>query len=138
MILVGDPDQLSSVEAGAVLADLVDGLGARGPQIAALTTSHRFGESIGLLADAIRPGDDDRVLELLRAGGEHIEFVDTDDPASRLREVLVPHATSGAHGGRRAGRSRPHWPRWTSTACCARTGKGRAVFGTGTVSWNAG
>ena len=27
LVLVGDPDQLSSVEAGAVLADLVDGLG---------------------------------------------------------------------------------------------------------------
>ena len=26
LILVGDPDQLASVEAGAVLADLVDGL----------------------------------------------------------------------------------------------------------------
>ena len=29
LLLVGDPDQLASVEAGAVLADLVDGLGAR-------------------------------------------------------------------------------------------------------------
>ena len=27
LVLVGDPDQLASVEAGAVLADLVDGLG---------------------------------------------------------------------------------------------------------------
>ena len=27
LVLVGDPDQLSSVEAGAVLADLVEGLG---------------------------------------------------------------------------------------------------------------
>ena len=65
-----------------MLADLVDGLGAGGHQIAELTTSHRFGESIGVLADAIRLGDADRVLELLAAGGEHIEFVDTEDPAS--------------------------------------------------------
>ncbi len=28
LLLVGDPDQLASVEAGAVLADLVDGLAA--------------------------------------------------------------------------------------------------------------
>ena len=90
LILVGDPDQLSSVEAGAVLADLVDGLAGRA-QIAELKTSHRFGESIGLLADAIRLGDDDRVMELLVAGDEHNEFVDTKDPASRLREILVPH-----------------------------------------------
>jgi exodeoxyribonuclease V alpha subunit len=93
LILVGDPDQLASVEAGAVLADLVDGLGARGDvRVAALTTSHRFGESIGRLAQAIRRGDGDRVLELLRAGGEHIEYVDDHDPAGRLRQVLVPHA----------------------------------------------
>ena len=41
LVLVGDPDQLASVEAGAVLADLVDGLGEA--KIAALKTSHRFG-----------------------------------------------------------------------------------------------
>ena len=58
LMLVGDPDQLASVEAGAVLADLVDGLGAA--KIAALKTSHRFGESIGELASAIRAGDADR------------------------------------------------------------------------------
>lgn len=89
LILVGDPDQLASVEAGAVLADLVDGLGERG--VAALRTSHRFGESIGALASAIRVGDADRALEVLAAGGDHIDWV-TSDATDRLREVLVPHA----------------------------------------------
>lgn len=89
LILVGDPDQLASVEAGAVLADLVDGLGERG--VAALRTSHRFGESIGALASAIRVGDADRALEVLAAGGDHIDWV-TSDATERLREVLVPHA----------------------------------------------
>ena len=93
LILVGDPDQLASVEAGAVLADLVDGLSARKDvRVAALRTSHRFGESIGALADAIRVGDGDRAVELLRAGGEHIEWVDDEDPSERLRAVLLPHA----------------------------------------------
>jgi exodeoxyribonuclease V alpha subunit len=93
LILVGDPDQLASVEAGAVLADLVDGLSARDDvRVAALRTSHRFGESIGALADAIRVGDGDRAVELLRAGGEHIEWVDDEDPTARLRGVLLPHA----------------------------------------------
>ncbi len=93
LILVGDPDQLASVEAGAVLADLVEGLTARHDvRVAALRTPHRFGESIGALAEAIRIGDADRVVELLRAGGEHIEWIDSDGPANRLREVLVPHA----------------------------------------------
>lgn len=90
LILVGDPDQLASVEAGAVLADLVDGLG--GDRIAELKTSHRFGESIGRLATAIRTGDADTVVEVLRAGGEHIEWFDTEEPSEDLRKVLVPLA----------------------------------------------
>ncbi|MFZ0834807.1 MAG: exodeoxyribonuclease V subunit alpha, partial [Mycobacterium sp.] len=90
LILVGDPDQLASVEAGAVLADLVDGLGEK--KVAALRTSHRFGESIGTLAGAIRAGDVDEVVEVLRAGGEHIEWVDTAEPSEGLRKVVVPQA----------------------------------------------
>ncbi len=93
LVLVGDPDQLASVEAGAVLADLVDGLGARhGARVAALKTSHRFGESIGELASSMRGGDADRVIELLRSGDDHIEWIDTDEPTTMLRDVLVPHA----------------------------------------------
>jgi exodeoxyribonuclease V alpha subunit len=91
LILVGDADQLASVEAGAVLADMVDGLSARGDAgVAALRTSHRFGESIGALAGAIRIGDADRTIELLRSGGEHIEFIE-ELSAQRLRSILVPH-----------------------------------------------
>ncbi len=90
LILVGDPDQLASVEAGAVLADLVDGLGTG--RIAELKTSHRFGESIGRLATAIRAGDADAVVDVLRAGGEHIEWVAAEEPSEKLRKVLVPNA----------------------------------------------
>ena len=92
LILVGDPDQLASVEAGAVLADLVDGLGDA--KIAALKTSHRFGKSIGELATAIRTGDGDRAVEMLRSGDEHIEWIDAEDPRQRLRNLLVPHAVA--------------------------------------------
>ncbi len=93
LILVGDPDQLASVEAGAVLADLVEGLASRhDARVAALRTPHRFGESIGALAEAIRIGDADHVVELLRSGGEPVEWIDSEAPAGRLREVLVPHA----------------------------------------------
>lgn len=103
LILVGDPDQLTSVEAGAVLADLVDGLGARSDtRIAKLVTSHRFGSEIGELATAIRAGDCDRTLSLLRTGSPSIEFLEMGDPddaepagvdvAAALRNVLLPHA----------------------------------------------
>jgi len=93
LILVGDPDQLASVDAGAVLADLCAGLGRRSDtRIAQLSVSHRFGASIGLLAEAIRAGDADTALDLLSAGDGHIEFVDTADPTARLRDVVVPQA----------------------------------------------
>src|SRR5215203_265646 len=82
LLLVGDPDQLASVEAGAVLADLVDGLDTS--KLAALKTPHRFGESIGALASAIREGEADTAIEVLRAGGDHIEWIDTDQPSEHL------------------------------------------------------
>jgi exodeoxyribonuclease V alpha subunit len=90
LILVGDADQLASVEAGAVLADLVDGLGRA--RIAELTTPYRFGESIGALASAVRAGDADLVIEVLAAGGDHVEWIDTDEPSESLRKVVVPQA----------------------------------------------
>ena len=95
LLLVGDPDQLASVDAGAVLADLVDGLGTEvGSPVVALQTSHRFGESIGALAAAIRTGDADAAIEVLRAGGEHVEWIDDDDPTAQLRNVLLPQAVA--------------------------------------------
>ncbi|SON58918.1 RecBCD enzyme subunit RecD [Mycobacterium simulans] len=97
LILVGDADQLASVEAGAVLADLVDGLAARSDvRVAALRTSHRFGKSIAALAEAIRVGNADDALALLRSGDDHIEYLERgkadDDPTARMRAILVPHA----------------------------------------------
>ncbi|GAA4724019.1 exodeoxyribonuclease V subunit alpha [Nocardioides endophyticus] len=90
LLLVGDPDQLASVEAGAVLSDLVEGLGARSDvRVAALRTSHRFGEAIRELAEAVRTGDADRAVELLRAGDEHVELVPEPDPVPRMRELLL-------------------------------------------------
>jgi exodeoxyribonuclease V alpha subunit len=93
LVLVGDADQLASVEAGAVLADLVDGLSARADlRVAELKTSHRFGAAIGDLAEAIRVGDADQALALLRSGDEHIVFIEDDDATDPMRSVLLPHA----------------------------------------------
>lgn len=54
LILLGDKDQLASVESGAVLADCIDSLAA---QVAELKKSYRFNEEIARFAEAVRSGD---------------------------------------------------------------------------------
>jgi len=86
LLLVGDADQLSSVDAGAVLSDIVRGLEAhpRKP-VERLVTTHRFGEGIGHLAQALRDAETDptsaadRVVEVLSSGHEDVEWIDPDD-----------------------------------------------------------
>ncbi len=111
LVLVGDPDQLSSVEAGAVLADIAGATGPVDPRFASalrrlalpgldpdevssngvvqLTHTWRFGGAIGDLAQAIRASDADRAVEVLRSGREGIHFIETD---------LKTAAPAGLHG----------------------------------------
>jgi len=84
LVLVGDPDQLASVEAGAVLGDLVASLPSG---VVRLTQAHRYGAELGALAEAIRKGDADEVLALLRAGDEHREFVETAGERATVAEA---------------------------------------------------
>lgn len=76
LVLVGDPDQLASVEAGAVLGDLVAHPEARRTGVIRLEVVHRHGTVIGQLARAVRAGRSDEVIELLRAGSEEVSFVE--------------------------------------------------------------
>ena len=71
LILVGDPDQLASVEAGSVLADLVAARGPISSCVAELTANHRFGagSAIGELAAAVRRGDVEGTRRALDTGG---------------------------------------------------------------------
>ncbi|WP_069166297.1 exodeoxyribonuclease V subunit alpha [Nocardia altamirensis] len=123
LVLVGDPDQLASVDAGAVLADLVAGpvagipnpmldeiLGADSPEsatqeqhpaalttlertrlrggIVRLTRGRRFGGRIADLAVAVRAGDADTALELLRAGGDELSLSAPDEMAAVRADVV--------------------------------------------------
>ncbi|MGO4257153.1 exodeoxyribonuclease V subunit alpha [Marmoricola sp. RAF53] len=88
LVLVGDPDQLASVEAGAVLADLVAGFEGRADSpVERLTETHRTknadgtaGVALDALADALRRGDADEVLDLLQGGAPGLRLVDPTDP----------------------------------------------------------
>ncbi len=93
LILVGDRDQLTSVGAGAVLGDLVRGYDGRPDSpVVSLSRTHRFGNEIGRLADALRAGDADRVVEVLEAGGDHVAWVPREDAADLLRAELGSQA----------------------------------------------
>ncbi len=67
IVLVGDPDQLVSVEVGAVLRDLVEaGTTNEGPiasLVTGLTTSHRGNRAIRALAAGINEGDLSAVMK---------------------------------------------------------------------------
>ena len=90
VVLVGDPFQLASVEAGAVLGDIVGTASTRteaaplAADVVLLERVHRFqaDSAIAALADAIRDGDADQALELLANDptGE-LTWVDENDEA---------------------------------------------------------
>lgn len=92
LVLVGDPDQLSSVGAGAVLSDLTQadwrGTGGASP-VVRLRRNYRFTGVLGELAEAVRSGDADRVLGLATAGHPNLTLTSPDDPQDDLRARIV-------------------------------------------------
>jgi exodeoxyribonuclease V alpha subunit len=114
LVLVGDPDQLSSVEAGAVLADIAR---APGPPdadlgqrlielglisdnetapvhgVVQLTHTWRFGGAIDALARAIRAADADGAIAVLRSGASDVHFGEID------LEAAPTEAAARALGG---------------------------------------
>jgi exodeoxyribonuclease V alpha subunit len=108
LVLVGDPFQLASVEAGAVLGEIV-GPRATGPadgplgaDVVLLKRVHRFAadSEIAALADAIRLGDDDRAVDLLRKHrSSELTWVEDDDQAGviGLQEDVARGAVKVVH-----------------------------------------
>ncbi len=110
LILVGDPDQLASVEAGAVLGDIVGPAAGPDPPVGApigqgivvLRRVHRFGARIAALASAIQRGDGDAALDVLRAGGDDVQWIDADvGSASAAGAALEPVRARVIEAGRR-------------------------------------
>jgi exodeoxyribonuclease V alpha subunit len=107
LVLVGDPGQLASIEAGAVLGDIVgppDRSADDSASIVVLRRVHRFGGAIARLADAIHSGDGDAVMAVLRGGGEEITWIETDlahdEPPADVREPALAAARATLEAAR--------------------------------------
>lgn len=120
LVLVGDPDQLSSVDAGAVLADItrsahdctediVAALAELAPSrrptaiptgagVVTLQHTWRFGDAIGDFARALRTGDAETALAVLRSDDPTVRLLEADqqvppDVVQRLRDRVVAAGT---------------------------------------------
>jgi exodeoxyribonuclease V alpha subunit len=121
LVLVGDPDQLASVEAGAVLGDLARAPGRPEPHLdsalsalglptgivnGVVTLDHvwRFRGAVAEFARAVQAGDADGALALLRGGTHDLEFVETDSAAApaAVRADVVDAGVALAEAARRA------------------------------------
>ncbi len=107
LVLVGDPDQLASVEAGAVLADLVNGFAGRPDSpVVRLTETHRTkdgaaGADLEALAAALREGDADQAIALLGSGSAAVRLIDPADDTA-MAEVRSSLADAASEITRRA------------------------------------
>jgi exodeoxyribonuclease V alpha subunit len=102
LVLVGDADQLVSIEAGSVLRDIVEAArpgastGALGDHVVVLPTDYRVEErnkGIKQLREAIRDGHPDKAIRVLRDGRDGVSWHDTAlpqvPPGGRLATVLA-------------------------------------------------
>ena len=90
VVLVGDPDQLESVEVGAVLGDIVRSTAMR-PAVVRLERQYRtaVGSPIAELAGLVRQGRADDVLDLLHAGADGLTYVGFAAAAAAVREAVL-------------------------------------------------
>jgi exodeoxyribonuclease V alpha subunit len=126
LILLGDKDQLASVEAGAVLGDLchdaqaggyardtcdyalaacgeaipgqfLGQAGALAQQTVMLRHSRRFGGPIGQLALAVNAGGVDAALACLRGGDGSVHWIEQGQPAHVLQLALDGRTDGGGY-----------------------------------------
>jgi len=98
LVLVGDPGQLTSIEAGAVLGDIVGP--ATGKGIVVLDRVHRFGGAIALLADAIRRGDPDEVISVLESQPPDVLWIPVDAADTEAEPALAAVREEAIAAGR--------------------------------------
>ncbi len=142
LVLVGDPSQLTSIEAGTVMSDLVGPNGharvASGPgditapaplsgRVTVLERVHRFAADSGIaaLAAAVRSGDVDGALQILVDGGEDVRWIRPDDEPARaaLEDDVVADGVAMVDAARSGDeRGALEWGSTTKVLCAVRRG----------------
>ena len=94
LFLVGDPEQLASVDAGTVLADISLAAKKQGTDLyrctERLTSQYRYavGSPIEQVVKAVQSGDADQVIDLLKSHRNSEGVVSWIDPSSKAQEDL--------------------------------------------------
>ncbi|MFM7272174.1 MAG: exodeoxyribonuclease V subunit alpha [Actinomycetes bacterium] len=137
VILIGDPDQLASVEAGSVLGDIVAvETGPVAASVTRLSTGHRSGESIITLAAAISAQDPAQVRAAFAAAPGELRLVESEHLGAAAASAELASATTVAVAARDAARS------GDGGAAHAASASHRVLCGhrhgpTGVSTWNA-
>ena len=114
VVLVGDPSQLASVEAGAVLGDIVTATtpdpdsGSVNVALADCTVTlkrnHRFSAESGIaeLSQLVDAGETEAVLSCLRAGHDDVVWIDPSNPddTARVEQETIAAATQVVNAAR--------------------------------------
>ena len=101
LFLVGDPEQLASVDAGTVLADISTSAIAEGSKLHGctkrLTTQYRYavGSPIEQVVKAVQSGDADQVIDLLKSHRNSDGVVSWIDPSSKEPADLAAFESLG-------------------------------------------
>ena len=95
ILMLGDPHQLASVEAGSVLADIVHGTDHASHPLSAcvarLVKSHRFPDdgAVARLSAAVNGGRPDEVIEILLAKLDNLEWKPAGTPGEVVRATMA-------------------------------------------------
>ena len=152
LILVGDPGQLASIEAGAVLGDIVgpaaDGADAR-PAIGAGIVVLRPGAPLRRRDRARWPprsarGDADAVMDAAAppapttSPGSRSTWPSEDAAARPVARARAGRGAGGDRGRPRRPRARARWTRWARSGSCAPTAAAPTASRAGPRGWRAG
>ena len=146
LVLVGDPGQLASVDAGTVLGDLVLAAAPADaplhPVTVTLTDAHRYRGGIAAVAEGIHDGDADRVVEALRSHPEDVVWIESDPAAAGTDLTLVRETAMSTAAAVRtaadAGDAAAALEALAAFRILLRTGAARTASASGTVRSSAG